>query len=87
MEAISPRPEIAAYISAKGLEVPDEANIAVRLDLRGFEGGIVLFENMFSGEVEDLALVLEVLLERPESRVPCRAFWCSFPCLLDDCCR
>jgi hypothetical protein len=45
----SPRPDMAAYISANGFdELPEEASIADKLDLRGFMGMTFFLANMLS---------------------------------------
>lgn len=61
----SPRPDIAAYISANGFdELEEEASIAVRLDLKGFTT-IFFFANILSvvSEAE-----FDVLSPRPLNR-------------------
>jgi hypothetical protein len=55
----SPRPDMAAYISANGFdELPEEASIADKLDLRGLMGVIFFFANMLSVILEAEADVL-----------------------------
>ena len=45
----SPRPDMAAYISANGFdELPEEASIADKLDLRSLMGTTFFFANMLS---------------------------------------
>ena len=45
----SPRPDMAAYISANGFdELPEDASIADKLDLRGFMGATFFLANKLS---------------------------------------
>ena len=60
----SPRPDMAAYISANGFdELPEEASIADKLDLRGFMGMTFFLANMLS--VVLLKAEFDVLYPRP----------------------
>ena len=60
----SPRPDMAAYISANGFdELPEEASIADRLDLRGFMGTTFFLAKMLS------VVLLEVGVRRAFPRL------------------